>query len=114
MPMIHHVVQVIADNTDVFNDTLGADLPDWARRVRVQVIAPDSDWTFDLVISGDELARSCGPSINQADNLQDFDWTKPHFQWDVDRARGARSWDVLLNVDVVTAGVGKAIIQYES
>lgn len=112
MPIIHDTVQITADNTNVFGGRLGADVPPWARRGRIQVIASDTDWTFDLFINGQELARDCGISRAQADNQQQVDWSSPHFVFDVER-RGP-NFDVLLDVNVVTGGVGTATIQWES
>ncbi len=111
MPLIYDAVQIVADNTNVFGSRLGGDVPPLARRGRIQVVAPDSDWTFDLFVGGAELARDCAPSRVQADNLQQFDWTSPHFAFDVQRGRTA--FEVLLDVNVVTAGVGMAVIQWE-
>jgi len=109
--MTNHTVQVLADNVNVFGGTLGADIPKWAKRGRIQVIAPDSDWTFDLFVNGMELARDSGPARCQADNLQQIDWTSPHYEFPI--TQGATQFDILLDVNVVTAGVGLACIQYE-
>ncbi len=108
----HHVVQITADNTNVFNDTKGADVPGWARTGRIQLVAPDSDWTYDLYINNLEMARDSGPSRCQADNLQQFDWLSPHHEFEVRRT--GTSFEVLMDINVVTAGVGMAIIQWES
>ena len=106
----YDAVQVTADDTNVFQNRLGAEVPRWARRGRIQLVASDSDWTFDLAV-GEELARDSAPSRTQADNIQQIDWMSPHFEFS---AELARSKDVLLDVNVVTAGVGIAIIQWES
>lgn len=111
MPQIYDAVQIVADNTNVFGARLGGDVPPWARRGRVQLVAPDTDWTFDLFVGGKELARDCAPSRAQADNLQQLDWQSPHFVFDVERGRTA--FEVLLDVNVVTAGIGIAVIQWE-
>ncbi len=109
-----HTVQVIADNTDVFNATKAEEIPRWARTARVQVVAPDSDWTFSFDIGGMELARDSGPHKCQADNLQTIDWREAHLQFNIADLRGERNVDPILNVNVVTAGVGLVAIQYES
>lgn len=105
-----HVVQITSDNTNVFQNTLGVEVPAWARRGRFQLVASDSDWTFDMSI-GHELVRDSGPHRTQADNLQQIDWNSTHIQFD---ARAARTNDVQVDVNVVTGGVGLACIQWES
>jgi len=111
MQTIYDLVQIVADNVNVFNGRLGADVPQWAKRGRIQIVAPDSDWTFDLFVNGRELARDAGPSIVEADNLQKIDWLAPHFAFDV--VRRGPNFDILLDINVVTAGVGLACIQWE-
>jgi len=111
MPIIFDAVQITADNTNVFSGRLGADVPSWARKGRVQIVAPDTDWTFDLFVNGQELARDSAAGKHQADNLQTIEWISPHFEFDVER-RGP-NFDVLLDINVVTAGVGLALIQWE-
>lgn len=111
MPTIFDAVQIVADNTNVFGGRLGADVPDWARRGRIMVVAPDTDWTLDLFVNGKELARDSACASHAADNLQSIDWTNPHYQFDVER-RGP-NFDVLLDINVVTAGIGLAAIQWE-
>ncbi len=108
----YDAVQIVADNTNVFSGRLGEKVPSWARRVRIQLIAPDSDWTHSLTIGGEEMARDAAPSRVQADNLQQADWNSPHYESAV--GRGQTDFEVLLNVNVVTAGVGIAILQWES
>jgi len=111
MPVIHDTVQITADNVNVFNGRKGADVPSWARTGRIQVVGPDSDWTFDLYVNGEELARDCGVAVNMADNLQTTDWRLPHFVFDI--VRRGPNFDILLDINVVTAGVGIATIQWE-
>jgi len=105
-------VQITADNTNVFNGRIGERVPSWARRCRVQVVASDSDWTLSLTMGKEEMARDSAPSRTQADNLQVIDWISPHYESAV--PRGATDFEVLLNVNVVTGGVGLAAIQWES
>ncbi len=112
MPITYDAVQITADNTNVFSGRLGADVPSWARRGRVAVVASDSDWTMDLFVNGQELARDCGIVSAQGDNAMQIEWTRPHFVFDVER-RGP-NFDVLLDINVVTGGVGVACIQWES
>ncbi len=111
--IIQHVVQIVADNTDVFNGTKAEEIPRWARIARVQLVAPDTDWTYSFDIGGQELARDSGPHKCQADNLQTIDWREAHLQFEIANLRGERNIDPILNVNVVTAGVGLACIQYE-
>jgi len=105
-------VQITADNTNVFSGRLGERVPTWARRVRVAVVASDSDWTMSLTMGREEMARDSAPSIVAADNIQGIDWRNPHYESDV--PRGATDFEILLNVNVVTAGVGIGLIQWES
>lgn len=105
-------VQITADNTNVFQGRLGEKVPGWARRVRVMVVAPDTDWTISLTIGTEEFARDSACARHQADNLQSVDWSSPHYESAV--PRGATDFEVLLNVNVVTSGVGLALIQWES
>lgn len=106
------VVQITADNVDVYNGRLGEEIPSWARRVRFQLIAPDSDWTFSATFGGQEMARDSGPHRCQADNLQSGDWRSPHIEVPIDQK--SKDFNILVNVNVVTAGVGLAILQFES
>ncbi len=108
----HDIVQITADNTNVFSGRLGERVPRWARRCRVAVLGSDTDWTFSLTMGREEMARDSGCSRNMADNEQSIDWNSPHFEMAV--PQGATDFEVLLNVNVVTAGVGLAIIQWES
>lgn len=104
------VIQITADNTDVTSGRIA--MPDWTKTVRVQLLAPDSDWLFDANIAGQELARACGPHICAADNLQSGDWLAPHIERDIRQSNQNR--DILIDINVVTAGVGVVVIQYES
>jgi len=111
MPIITDIVQITADNTNVYDARLGDEMPPWAKRVRFQLVASDSDWTFDLTINGVEIARDSGPHRTAADNTQSGDWASPHCMMELDqRSRNG----VQCDVNVVTGGVGLAILQYES
>jgi len=110
--MRQHIVQFAADNTNVFSGTFGALVPNWARKWRLQVVFSDSDLLFSARIGGDEVARDCGPHVSAADNLQSIDWSKAHFLGRI--IRGATDFEVLLDCNVVTAGVGLAAIQWEA
>lgn len=110
--MKYDAVQIAADNTNVFSGRLGEQVPLGARKVRVQVVGSDSDWTFSLSMGGKEMARDSAMSRVQADNIQWVDWNSPHFLAMV--PRGATDFEILLNMNVVTAGVGLALIQWES
>lgn len=105
-----HIVQITADNTNVFNNSIAFEPPSWARKARFQVIASDSDWTFDLSVQGQELARDSGPHLTASDNAQAFDWTAPSI---VVAIRSGEKFEPLLDVNVVTGGVGSAICQFE-
>jgi len=95
----------------VFGGTKGEEVPPWARGGRVQLIAPDSDWTYDLFVNGMEITRDCGPSVTLADNVQRFDYEAPWQEFEVAR-RGGQQQEVLMDINVVTAGVGMAIIEW--
>ena len=104
------VVLITGDDTNVFSGRLGAEVPEWARSVRVQVVSSDYDWLHSLSMGGEEMARESGPHVVGADNLAEYDWTKPFAQKDV--PRGRTDFVVLLNVNVVTAGTGLGIIEW--
>jgi len=63
-------VRITADNTNVFNDRLGAKVPAWAKRVRIQLVTSDNDWTWSASIGGNELARDSAPNVVSALTLQ--------------------------------------------
>ncbi len=105
------VVFITADNTNVFNDRFFEDRPSWARHIRIQVVASDYDWLFSCSLGGDEMARDSGPHVVGADNLGIPDWRKPHLLREVP---ASVDFDVLVNVNVVTAGTGLVIGQWES
>lgn len=105
------VVQVTADNTDVFSTArIGGTPPPWARAMRVQLVAPDTDWTWSVSLGGVELARDSGPSTTAADNTQDIDFRKAHIYSAIG---GSGNFDVRVNVNVVTSGVGICGVLYE-
>ncbi len=112
MPTQYDAVQIVADNTNVFQNRLGAEVPVWARKGRVAIVSSDSDWTFDLFVAGLEMARDCGMVQVGADNIQSIDWFRPHFEFDI--VRRGPNFEVLVDVNVVTAGVGMVVIQWES
>lgn len=109
----NHTVQITADNTDVFNSTKAEEVPSWAKTLRLQVIGSDSDWTYSFDMGGTELARDSGCHSTEADNLQTIDWRKAHIQLSLNDLRRERNLVPLLNVNVVTGGVGIACLQYE-
>jgi len=111
--MIQHIVQITADNTNVFSGTYGAVVPAWARKWRIQVLFSDTDLLYSARIGGAEVARDSGPHCNAADNAgQNIDWTKAHLMGRVNR--GVTDFEVLVDVNVVTAGVGLVAIQWEA
>lgn len=107
-----HIVQITADNSDVFNANFGETVPDWARRGRIQVVGSDTDWLFSVRVNGQEYARDSAPHVSAADNTQGIDYRKAHIVFPL--ARGRVDNDILVDVNVVTAGVGLVGIQYES
>lgn len=103
------IVQITADNNNVFNARVLGKPPAWARTGRIQIIASDTDWLFDLKYGAAVLADQSAPHRSQADNIQQPDWASPHCQFDVGPNEEPR-----LNINVVTAGVGLAVLQWES
>jgi len=106
MPQQYDSVFITADNTDVFGARIG--IPPEARKGRIYLVSSDLDWTFDLSVFGRELARDCGVVRSQADNLQQIEMVQPNFEFDVSQ-RGDIS-DILLDINVVTAGTGLAVL----
>ncbi len=104
------IIQITADNTDVLNGRM--EMPSWTKTVRIQLVAPDSDWLFDAHIANHELARASGPHRTGADNLQNFDWLAPHLEQRIHPADQNR--DILIDVNVVTGGVGMLAVGYFS
>jgi len=106
-------VQLVADNTDVFGSTFGAQVPVWfqPKFLRIQVVFSDSDQLHSLRVAGVELARNAGPNIAQADNIQAPDWRAPHYAVPV--VKGATDFEILLDHNAVTAGVGLAVLMWE-
>jgi len=106
-------VQLVGDSTDVFGSTFGAQVPVWFRpkRLRLQVLFSDSDALHSLRVAGYELGRSSGPHIAEADNVQAPDWRKPHYVIPV--PSGVTDFEILLDHNAVTAGVGLAVLQWE-
>ncbi len=112
-PMQPFAVQLIADNTDVFGSTFGAQVPVWfkPKTLRVQIIYSDTDLLFNLRVASIELARNSAPNVAMADNIQVPDWRSPHFVIPV--PQGVIDFEILLDVNVVTAGVGLAVLLWE-
>lgn len=111
---IQHIVQITSDNTDVFNGTKAEEVPSWARRGRLQLVASDTDWTYSFDIGSQELARDSGPHATAADNTQQIDWRNAHIMFELAGLRRERNLNPVMNVNVVTGGVGIACLQYES
>lgn len=105
-----HVVQIIADNTDVANGTIVEDIPTWAKHLRIQCLASDYDWLIDILIKRIEYMRQSAPHLFGADNLALPDWRGPHVLAPVEVLA---EYSVNVNVNVVTAGVGLVVFQYE-
>ncbi len=106
------IVQIVADNTNVYSGRLGEQIPPWAKSVRFQLISSDTDWTFSLSMGGKEYARDSAAHRTSADNAQAPDWRSPFCQAEI--PRGITAFEILANVNVVTAGVGLAALVYSS
>ncbi len=106
-------VQIGVDNTDVFGGSFGAQVPVWfkPRYLRIQVVFSDSDELHSLRVAGVELARNGGPNVAMADNVQEPDWRKPHYCVPV--PQGVTDFDIVLDHNAVTAGVGLAVLMWE-
>ncbi len=111
MPVLYDAVFITADNTNVFQNRISSEPPTWARRVRVQVVGSDNDWTFSCTIDKEELARDAAIMAGQADNTAFIDWQRPHIVKELDPRT---NHELLLDVNVVTGGTGLAACQYES
>ena len=102
-------VQIAADDTDVFNGRLGESMPRWARYVGVYLVASDSDWQWSVSLGGEEMLRDACPNAVAADNVDQLLDLKNVSC--VKQIAGQRSnFEILVNVNVVTAGVGMCYI----
>jgi len=108
---ITHSVQITADNSDVFNGTIAEQPPRWARFCNVQLAAPDSDWLYSLTMGGEQLARDSGPEVLGADNVGQ-DWVQDAGQSLRISDANKSGFKPVMNVNVVTAGVGVARCTY--
>ena len=108
-----HVKQITTDDTDVFGGTFGVQVPVWFRpkQLRIQVIFSDSDALHSLRVAGIELGRNSGPHISGAHNIQGPDWRAPHYVIPV--PQGVTDFEILLDHNAVTGGVGMAVMQWE-
>lgn len=105
------IVQITADNSNVYNGRYGETPPPWARRLRFMLVFSDQDVLYSFSAGGQELCRDSGPSASQADNLNSPEWTLPHLSFEFPRGSVP---DILANINVVTGGTGLAILQFES
>ncbi len=112
--MVPFSVQISTDNTDVFAGSFGVQIPNWFRPkyLRIQVVFSDTDALHSLRVGGIELSRNSGPHISAADNIQAPDWRGPHYLIPVPRT--ATDFEILLDHNAVTAGVGLAVMMWES
>jgi len=111
MPVLYDAVHITADNTNVFQNRIASEPPTWAKRVRVQLIASDADWLFSCSIDKEELARDAAPMLTHPLTELRADWQAPHIIKELD-PRG--NHELLVDVNVVTAGEGLVVCQYES
>lgn len=109
MKQLVHVVQIIADNTDVFGGTIIEEVPGWARNLIMQCGFSDYDSLIDLTVQRAEFMRQSAPHVFAADNLLSMELTHAHIVVPVDRLK---EFPVNMNWNVVTAGVGLAVAIY--
>ncbi len=105
-----HIVQITADDTDVYNGSIFETLPAGAKTIRLQTVFSDYDALISASIGNTEILRDSAPHVLGADNLGSPEWTKPHCVLNV---TGQGSADVKVNFNVVTAGVGVVVLQVE-
>lgn len=105
------IQQITGDVTDATSGRISDEIPDWVRTVRVQVEFSDQDTLIDATIGGQEVMRDSAPHVLGADNLGEADWTKPY----VEVTRGEMTGDEInIDINVVTAGTGRLIIEFAS
>ncbi len=101
-------VQIAADDTDVFTGRISALVPTWAKFCEFWLATSDSDWTYSASVGSAEVQRSSGPNSTGADNIQG-----PIFDGGGCSKHAVRGGErILVNVDVVTAGVGTMSVRY--
>jgi len=108
MGRLQHIVQITADNANVFGSTIFDEVPAWARTARLQIVFGDSDLLWSGSIGGTEIARDSGPHRTQADNVQQLDYNSPFIEVPV-----APGGDVDIDINVVTAGVGLCMLEFD-
>lgn len=113
MKRMQDSVQITGDNTNVYNGRIGEKPPSWARKGRLAFTFSDQDALWSAKIGDDELARDSAPSACEADNLNVYDWTKPHIEFDIPTGRSRpANFEVLVAVNVVTGGTGMMHLEY--
>ncbi len=109
MGRMQHIVQIAADNSDVFNGSIFEEVPAWARTARLQLSCSDSDWLWSGSIGGQEVARDSGPHHVAADNVgQGPNWERPFIEIPCTPGQ-----DVDIDINVVTAGVGLMTLEFD-
>ncbi len=111
MKQLLHIVQIIADNTDVFGGTIIDEVPAWAKHFMFLTGFSDYDALVDLTVQRDEYMRQSACSQFAADNVIDLDFKAPHIIVPVDTIR---EFPINCNFNVVTAGVGLVVGMYTS
>jgi len=106
--LIHRTFEV-ADNTDCFAGTILENLPQWARRLRVQVSSVDHDAVYTCTLGEIELARGTISEVHGADNLQSVD-SLAGFQ-EVTGNLGGRRLTLNLNVTTGSSFIATAIVE---
>lgn len=111
--MLPFSIQLVADDADVFATDVNAVVPTWFRPkwLRLQLVYSDTDCLHSLRVGNVQLSTSSGPHLAGADNIQGPDWQKPHYLVPVP-PQG--DYDIVLDFNAVTAGVGLAMGQWEA
>lgn len=102
------IVQISATTADVFSGRLPT--PRWAKWVDVSFTYSDQDALVDIIVGGEEIARSSSPPLGEADNLSiglfsnGAFWTAPVTQ----------DTEILVALTEVTAGQGLVAKRYRA
>jgi len=106
----YDAVQIVADNTDVFNSRFGENPPPWARYALVGLSCVDTDWTMSVNAQGEEYARAAAPSAVAADNIgQNILLSEAVIMIPI-RARA--NFDLICNINVTTGAAGVCWVCY--
>ena len=104
-------IYTTGDQTSNIVTGFNAQVPSWARILRVQVCGTDFDTTFSARIHQSEEARDSAPHVVGGDNAVSGDWTKPHICVAV--PRGVVDFEIFITIDVTTGATCLTHLQWE-